>query len=322
MNDRRSFLKSLAAAAVAAGVAPRAESARQTGKPTSPTHPVGSPASAGKVPGAIHKATLISMLPKQLSYADRFAMARDAGFEAIEMQTITSDPEANDIKEASQKTGLRIHSVMNSEHWNSPLSSADPEVVSRSVKGMETSLRNAKLWGADAVLLVPAVVNPETSYRDAYTRSQKVIRERLLPLATDLKVIIAVEEVWNKFLLSPLEFARYVDEFQSPWLKAYFDVGNIVFYAYPQDWIRTLGPRIAKVHLKDFKLDRKSGSFKFTNLGEGDIDWPEVRKALADIGYNGFVTTEVQGGDAAYLTDLAKRVDRFLAGEKPLAATM
>jgi len=141
----------------------------------------------------------------------------------------------------------------------------------------------------------------------------------VLPLAAELKVVVAVEEVWNKFLLSPLEFARYVDEMASPWLKAYFDVGNVVFYGYPQDWIRTLGPRIAKVHLKDFQLDRPGGRFVWKNLGEGDVDWIEVRKAFADIGYEGYMTTEIAGGDAAYLKDVALRVDRFLAGLKPLA---
>jgi hexulose-6-phosphate isomerase len=184
---------------------------------------------------------------------------------------------------------------------------------------METSLHNAALWGADTVLLVPAVVDAHTSYRDAYTRSQSVIRERLLPIAKDVKVVIAVEEVWNKFLLSPLEFARYVDEFDSPQLRAYFDVGNVVLYAFPQDWIRTLGSRIVKIHLKDFNFDRQNGRFTWKNIGEGDIDWPAVRQALADIRYSGFVTTEVAAGDAAYLKDLAGRVDRFLAGEKPVA---
>ena len=207
---------------------------------------------------------------------------------------------------------------MNMDHWRLPLSSADPDVVSRSVQGMETSLRNAALWGADTVLLVPAVVDAATPYRQAYERSQRVIRERLLPMARDLKVIIAVEEVWNKFLLSPMEFARYVDEFDSPWLKAYFDVGNVVLYAFPQDWIRTLGSRIVKIHLKDFNFDRRNGRFTWKNIGEGDIDWPEVRRALNDIGYRGYVTTEVNAGDAAYLKDVAGRVDRFLAGEKPV----
>ena len=295
--DRRRFLE--AAAALGALSALRPGGARAAGGPK--------------------KAVLVSMLPKELSYRERFQVAVDAGFAGIEMRTVADPREADEVKAASGGTGLRVHSVMNADHWTYPLSSADPETVARSVAGMEASLRNAKLWGADAVLLVPAVVNPETSYRDAWSRSQKVIRERVLPLAAELKVVVAVEEVWNKFLLSPLEFARYVDDFASPWLKAYFDVGNIVFYGYPQDWIRTLGPRIAKVHLKDFRLDRPGGTFAWTNLGEGDVDWVAVRQALEAVGYAGWMTTEIAGGDAAYLKDVVARLDRFLAGRKPVA---
>jgi hexulose-6-phosphate isomerase len=287
--DRRTFLESLAAiAAFSPAVQP-----------------------ASTVSG-LRKAVLISMLPKDAAYARRFAIAREAGFDAIEMQTVSRPDEAAEIREAAHTAGLRIHSVMNADHWRFPLSSGDPGVVSRSVEGMETSLRNAALWGADTVLLVPAVVDPATPYGEAWVRSQRVIRERLLPMARELKVIIAVEEVWNKFLLSPPEFARYVDELDSPWLKAYFDVGNVMFYGYPHDWIRTLGSRIAKVHVKDFQLDRPNGRFAWKNIGEGDVDWPEVRRAFADIGYRGYVTTEVAAGDAAYLKDLASRVDRLL----------
>ncbi|HXG56320.1 MAG TPA: sugar phosphate isomerase/epimerase family protein [Vicinamibacterales bacterium] len=303
MNDRRMFLKLLAGTVVMAGQTRPAHASQQ--------------AASSQRPAGIRKSILISMLPKERSYAERFTLAREAGFEAIEMQTISAEAEAAEIRQASLDTGLKVHSVMNSDHWRLPLSSSDPDVVTRSVRGMETSLRNAALWGADTVLLVPAVVDPATSYSDAWTRSQRVIRERLLPLARELKVIIAVEEVWNKFLLSPLEFARYIDEFESPWLRAYFDVGNVVFYGYPQDWIRTLGRRIVKIHLKDFHLERGKGLFAWKNLGEGDIDWPQVRRALADINYSGYVTTEVSGGDVAYLKDLSERVDRFLAGEKP-----
>jgi len=264
------------------------------------------------------KAVLISVLPKDASYAERFAIAREAGFDAIEMQTVAREEEAAEIRDAADKTGLRIHSVMNVDHWRFPLSSGDRDVVNRSVAGLETSLGNAARWGADAVLLVPAVVDQATSYRDAWTRSQQVIRERVLPVAGELRVIVAVEEVWNKFLLSPLEFARYVDELDSPWLKAYFDVGNVVFYGYPQDWIRTLGARISKVHLKDFHLDRPNGRFAWTNIGDGDIDWREVGRAFSDVGYRGFFTTEVAGGDVEYLKDLARRVDRFLSGQRPV----
>jgi L-ribulose-5-phosphate 3-epimerase len=307
MSNRRTFLRLLA---VAIGTAGRSDSALAPQDLKSP---------AQRPPATIRKSTLISMLPKERSYAERFAIARDAGFEAIEMQTITRDEEAAEIREASQKIGLRVHSVMNADHWRFPLSSSDPDVVSRSVQGMETSFRNAALWGADTVLLVPAVVDATTSYRDAWTRSQRVIRERLLPAARDAKVIIAVEEVWNKFLLSPIEFARYVDELESPWVRAYFDVGNVVIYAFPQDWIRTLGSRIVKVHIKDFNFDRPNGRFGWKNIGEGDIDWPEVRRALQEIEYAGYVTTELPAGDVAYLKDVSSRVDRFLAGQKPVS---
>ena len=302
MPTRRRFLQSIGAGTLSLSAIRNARSAVDGHQ---------SPATAG-----IRKAVLISMLPKERTYAERFTIARESGFEGIEMQTVTRPEEAAEIHEAAKRTGLRIHSVMNMAHWESPLSSDEPAVVNRSVAGMEASLRNAALWGADAVLLVPAVVNPGTSYRQAWERSQRVIKERLLPLARELKVVIAVEEVWNKFLLSPLEFARYVDEFESPWLKAYFDVGNIVFYGYPQDWVRTLGARIMKVHLKDFKLDRPNGRFEWKNLGEGDIDWAAVRGALSEIRYRGFVTTELNAGPAEYLKDVAGRVDTLLISER------
>jgi len=259
----------------------------------------------------IKKALYISMLGKEGSYTDRFQKARDAGFEEIECATVESQGEAEEIKKAAEQTKLRIHSVMNQAHWKFPLSSGDPAVVAESMKGMETSLRNAHFWGADTVLLVPAVVNPETGYQDAWTRSQQQIR-RLLPLAEKLKVVIGIEEVWNKFLLSPLEMARYVDDFKSPYVKAYVDVGNMVFYGYPQDWIRTLGKRIAKLHIKDFRFkDRRTD---FVALREGDIDWKAVHKALLDVGYKGTATLELGSGDLEYLKETSRRFDLILEG--------
>jgi L-ribulose-5-phosphate 3-epimerase len=270
---------------------------------------------AEKLP--IRKAVLYSMLPKQLSAIDRFQLARDAGFEQVECGTTDSPSDAEEMLAASKKAGVRIHSVMNRDHWNFPLSSRDPAVVAKSVAGMKTSLQNARLWGADTVLLVPAVVNADTSYKDAWERSQAEIR-KLIPLAEESKVIIAVEEVWNKFLLSPLEFARYVDEFKSPWVRAYFDVGNVVISGYPQDWIRTLGKRIVKLHLKDFTFKQDPNIKKrvadFVNLRDGEIDWKEIYRALSDIGYNGTATVELAAGDRAYLEDVSRRVDLILSG--------
>lgn len=258
------------------------------------------------------KGLVLDMVAKNLGPAERFRMVRDAGFEVVQAPTTPDEPTAEEIKRAADDAKIRIDSVMNMDHWKYPLSSSDPAVVEKSLGGMRTSLHNAKLWGASVVLLVPAVVNPQTPYRDAWTRSQKEIR-KLLPLAEDLKVVIGIEEVWNKFLLSPMEMVAYIDEFQSPWVKAWFDVGNVLFYGYPQDWIRTLGPRIVDVHLKDFK--RKQDGYAWVNLGEGDADWAAVRQALADVGYAGSVIVELGGGDQAYLHDVSQRVDRLVLGQ-------
>jgi hexulose-6-phosphate isomerase len=259
----------------------------------------------------VKKGVLLDMLPAKLSYADRMKMARDVGFEVLQAPTTPDEHDAEEIKNAADGANVRIDSVMNMDHWKYPLSSSDPAVVEKSLAGMRTSLNNAKLWGSDAVLLVPAVVNSHTSYRDAWSRSQKEIR-KLLPLAEELKIVIAIEEVWNKFLLSPLEMAAYIREFESPWIQAWFDVGNVLLYGYPQDWIRTLGKRIVKVHLKDFK--RKESGYEWVNLGDGDVDWEAVREALRELGYAGSAITELKGGDAAYLRDVSRRVDRLVLG--------
>jgi L-ribulose-5-phosphate 3-epimerase len=258
---------------------------------------------------AIEKGLVYSMLPENLGHLNRFKLAKDAGFKVVQAPTTSDERTAEEMKAAAEKAGIRIDSVMNMDHWDYPLSSSDPAVVEKSLSGMRTSLHNAKLWGADVVLLVPAVVNAQTSYRDAWTRSQQQIRS-LVPLASDLKVVIGIEEVWNKFLLSPLEMQRYVAEFNSPWIKAWFDTGNVLLYGYPQDWIRTLGKSIVKLHIKDFK--REKDGYRWVNLGDGDTDWPEVRKALMEMNFAGSVIVELDGGDEAYLRDVSRRLDRLL----------
>jgi L-ribulose-5-phosphate 3-epimerase len=305
--SRREFLKSSATATGAAILGDGALSRSLM------TAPIGTPTanSAPPSPFPIKKGVLLDMLPVKLSYPDRFKMARDAGFEVVQAPTEPAESKAQEIKKAAESANIRIDSVMNMDHWKYPLSSNDPAVVEKSLVGMRTSLRNAKLWGSDAVLLVPAVVNPQTSYREAWTRSQKQIRT-LLPLAEELRVVIAIEEVWNKFLLSPLEMTSYIEEFQSPWIKAWFDVGNVLLYGYPQDWIHTLGKSIVKVHLKDFK--RREDGYAWVNLGDGDVDWAAVRQAFADTGYSGSAITELESGDEAYLRDVSRRVDRLVLG--------
>ena len=264
-----------------------------------------------------------NMLPTKISIMEQFQLAKDCGFERIECPTTRDQGDAEKMKAASEKTGLPIHSVMNMDHWQYPFSSADPAVVEKSLDGARVSIRNAHLWGATTVLLVPAVVNAQTTYKEAYERSQVAIR-KLIPLADELNITLALEEVWNKFLLSPLEFARYIDEYDSPRVRAYFDVGNVVLYGYPQDWIRVLGKRIVKLHIKDFSFTREPGTDKsvaaWVPLGEGDIDWTAVYEALHDIGYQGTATLELDPGEAAYLKEMRKRFGLILTGEMPKKA--
>ena len=247
------------------------------------------------------------MLPKGLKDTEKFALAKKCGFEGIELNGPIADlAAAKEMGALAKEAGVPIHGIVNG--WGGPLSDPKPENVAKGIASMETSLRCAKAVGADAVLLVPAVVNEEVGYGEAWERSQKNVR-KLLPLAKELQVTIAVENVWNKFLLSPLEFAKYVDEFDDPWLKAYIDVGNMILFGFAQDWLRTVGKRIVRIHLKDFK--RKG--YEWTNLLDGDVNWPQVRKALDEIGYRGYLTPELSGGDEAYLTDLAQRIDKIIA---------
>ena len=263
-------------------------------------------------PLPIKRAVEFNMLPKSLTIRDAFQLAHDCGFEEIECPTTPDESKADEMLVASKVTGLRIHSVMNQAHWSSPLSSPDPAVVEKSLEGMHTSLNNAKMWGADTVLLVPAVVNSEVSYAQAWERSQRQIR-KLIPIAQEMKIVIGIEEVWNKFLLSPLEFARYIDSFESPWIKAYFDVGNVAISGYPQDWIRVLDKRIVKLHIKDFKFEKNIASW--VNLKEGQIDWRAVHASLTAIKYKGTATVELAAGDGPYLKDVNHRFEQILSGD-------
>ncbi len=249
------------------------------------------------------KGLQFSHLPQNLSPAEKFALLKDMGFDGVEIAPMDDLDEARRLGEAARAAAVSVHSVIYGG-WGAPMSHPDSAVVAKGQKEIENALRVAKAAGADTVLLVPAVVNDTVRYGDAWDRSQTNIRA-LIPLAAELQVVIAVENVWNKFLLSPLEFARYVDEFESPWIRAYFDVGNVVIFGYPQDWIRTLGNRIRRVHIKDFKRD----GYQWSNLPyEGDVNWPEVRKALHEVGYTGWGTEEFPGGDETYLRELSRRM--------------
>lgn len=235
-----------------------------------------------------------------------FELLKEAGFEGVELIS-PNELDLNEVVAARDKTGLVIHGVSGGRHWADPLSDPDPEVVERGMAAIRQEFLDCKAYGGTTVLVVPAVVNPKVSHRDAYERSQANIR-KLIPDAEAAGVKIAIEEVWNKFLLSAPEFARYIDEFESPVVGAYFDVGNVVEYGYPQEWIRELGDRILKIHIKEYAKPKR---FSYP-LGEGEIDWPAVRQALIDIGYEGWITAEVGFGDLNAMKDVVARMNRIL----------
>ena len=264
--------------------------------------------------GSIKKAVKFGMIDEPISVLEKFKLLKELGFDGVEPSS-PSDLDEKEVIEAIKETGLPVHGLVNSVHWKKPLSDPDPAVREESRAGMEHALKQAKAFGASTVLLVPAVVNKEVSYADAYSRSQAEIR-KLLPLAEELQIKIALENVWNNFLLSPLEFAQYIDAFDSPWIGAYFDVGNIVNYGWPEHWIKALGHRILKLDIKEFSRQKRDDEGLWqgfrVELGEGDCDWTAVANALQDIGYSGWATAEIPGGDTARLEDIAMRMDRIL----------
>lgn len=261
------------------------------------------------------KAVKIGMVQIEGSLADKFALLRQLGFDGVELDS-PNDLKLADVLAARDASGLEIEGVVDSAHWGKPFSHPDPKVRAEGVAALEIALRDAKAYGASSVLVVPGVVGKEIGYADAYRRSQEEIR-KVLPLANELGVRIAFENVWNNFLLSPLEMARYVDEFGDPLVGVHLDPGNLVRSAWPEHWIEVLGKRILKVDVKDYSRKKlhDEGLWKGfdVEIGDGDTDWPAVMKALDAIGYEGWFAAEVAGGGEARLKEIATRMDRIFA---------
>lgn len=263
----------------------------------------------------IRKAVKFDMIGGDMDTFGKFRLLHYLGFDGVEMPS-PAGLDVDEVREAAAQTRITVHGVVDSEHWKSPLSDPLPAVRARGRTALEQALRDCGRYGGDTVLLVPAVVNKQVSYAEAWTRSQAEIR-RVLPLAGELGVRIGIENVWNNFLLSPLEAARYIDEFESPWIGWYFDVGNVVRYGWPDQWIRSLGSRLLKLDVKEYSRTKRDeqGLWKGfeVRIGDGDCDWPAVMSALRAIEYEGWATAEVAGGDASRLQEIAARMDRVLA---------
>lgn len=254
------------------------------------------------------------MVSTQGSLAEKFQLLKDLGYDGVEVSAPNSY-DTKELLEARDAADLPIHGVVDSVHWRQTLSHPDPNVRAAGLDGFKKAIQAAKDYEATSVLLVPAVVNEGVSYKDAYERCHAEIL-KALPLAEKLDIRILFENVWNNFLLSPLEMASFIDSFDSPLVGAYFDVGNIVRYGWPTHWIEALGHRIGKLDIKEYsrKLqDTKGPRSGFgVEIGEGDCDWPGVMEALDKIGYSGWATAEVRGGGKERLADIKSRMDRVL----------
>lgn len=257
-------------------------------------------ASAAEPGGRIKKAVGWGMIEGKLSAEDKFRLAKDAGFEGVEVSRHASkegDAEPQALARASEKVGIPIHGVSNGSH---------PD--------LEAAIDDAATYGAATVLHVVRA-DPEAPFMENYRRTQELIRAAI-PHAEEKRVKILVENVWATFLIEPLTMARYIDELGSPWVMSYFDVGNVMRWGWPQHWIEVLGKRIEKIHIKEYslKVAMKEGMVHGFDvpIGQGDINWKRVREELKKIHFQSWATAEVPGGDRQKLAGISAQMDLVL----------
>lgn len=292
MPSRRQFL--LQATAVTAGVMGLSASLANAADPT---------------PRGFKKAVKIGMVDVPGSLEDKFRVLKELGYDGVELNS-PGGPSAAEVKAAIDATGLPVHGVVDSVHWSDTLSDPSPEVRAKGLAGLMTALQASKDYGGTSVLLVPGVVKGDVTYEQCWERSIAEIR-KALPLAEKLQIQILMENVWNNFLTDPKETARFIDELDSEWVGAYFDVGNTVRYSPPHEWIPILGKRIKKLDIKDFA--QAPGPGFGAPLLEGDVDWPKVMDELEKVGYVGWGTAEISGGDRERLTVIADQMNKIFA---------
>ena len=259
-----------------------------------------SSAQAAESGNRIRKAVGWGMITDKLSPEDKLRLVKDVGFEGVEISRHASkkdEVEPGALARASEKVGVPIHGVSNG---------SNPD--------LEAAIEEAAIYGATTVLHVVAT-DANASYMENYRKTQELIRGAI-PLAEKKRIKILIENVWATFLIEPLTMARYIDELASPWVKSYFDVGNVMRWGWPQHWIEVLGKRIEKIHIKEYSLKTamKEGmgkGFDFP-IGQGDIDWKRVREELGKIGFCNWATAEVKGGDRQRLADIASQMDGVL----------
>ena len=240
------------------------------------------------------------------SIKDSLLLAKDAGFEGVELalnaegelSLASSEKELTEIRKVAEGLGLSLYSLSCGMCWDYRLSDDDPAMREKAKDIIKKQLEAAKILGADTALVIPGVVNVEFSspekkvaYDVVYERALEGINE-LKSYAEELKVSIGLENVWNKFLLSPMEMRDFIDKIGSDYVGSYLDIGNTLYCGYPEDWVRILGKRIKKIHFKDYRM-QAGGLHGFVDLLSGDVNYPEVVKALSEIGYTDWVSAEM-----------------------------
>lgn len=254
----------------------------------------------------MRKSVSIWSFPAALSLAEKLRLAHEAGFEGFEIDlsddgplTLASTPkEIAAVHALAEQSGVQLSGLATGMYWGANPASADPAIRSRAAAILNKQIEIAHALALDAILVVPATVGADfipncemVPYDTAWQRGTDFIRAAL-PAAQKAGVRVCIENVWNKFLLSPLEMRQFIAQFQSEWVGSYFDVGNTLATGYPEQWIHILGPKIRRVHLKDYR--RAVGSVDgFVEILSGDVDWPAVMSALRAIRYNGWITAEM-----------------------------
>jgi L-ribulose-5-phosphate 3-epimerase len=273
---------------------------------------MGMPELLSSAPAGLKKGIMWGSIGVGKTILEKFQAAKDAGFDGVE---VMSPLDRNEILNAMKITGLPVASVCGSLHWKFLLSDPYEKVRQQGVDALKAALEDAKAYGTDTVLLVPGRVTEAVTYEEVWNRSVAEIK-KAIPLAEKLNVKIGIENVWNNFLLSPMEARNYTDQFRSKYVGFYFDCGNILTYGWPEQWIKILGNRIARVHIKEYSkkiADKQGKGAGFgVKLLEGDVNWSAVMKALSETGYTSWTTIEQPGGDTPEgLKDLCDRLVRI-----------
>ena len=264
------------------------------------------------------------IFPRGMPIEEQFKRAKDAGFEGIELRMgdhVTLDSTEDQLRrwgDAARTAGITVVSLWVSEPLSAnPLNSPDAEARARGVAALEKCIDFATWLGCGALLVVPGRLGDgprlKVGYQDTWDRITGEFK-KVVPRAAAAKVMLTPENVWNKFLVSPLEMRAFVDQFHSPWLQTHFDIGNVMQFGYPEDWILTLGPRIKRVHVKDYKLSARAEQGRFVDLLEGDVNWKAVMAALVKVGYRGFMSPEIgHSKDPDQLQKVSEALDKILA---------